>query len=560
MASVYLSPALACALINILVFVSSGERVDIEDPLEDLASGLEVQEKLVKQTSISEEEWFTSLNLPDLAKESGHVKPLLWVPGLASVNLDFRVTPDWMEKVPFGDQSKLPTVCRLFPGLTSGHVMGLYINIPVLLKMGCWIYSMKLTYGDGPTGSLRQDDSEMCGRDNPGVEVFPETGFEAARSVGGVTVAGDLFTALQRAGYDNKSLQVMEFDWRKWSLPCYNVKLFAQFKERVEKMYTEQGNRPVIIAAHSMGAPIAHRFLSSMTAVWKQKYVRHFASIAGPLAGAPLVMNYFFDGPRELLAGIKIPGGADEALRAALNSWAGFLSLFPSTYGGAFSEDDVFITIAETNYTIKSVVDGSIFKDAVAATVAEGLSSANQVPHQTAQGCTCETGCNFDATPFPVGGFRPWCFTGPHCGRIRFGISRWDYCTVPGTTFNPAGDEALHHHVSSWVQNYHEPLVTAPNVPTTCFAVNNKDTRFSWKYTSPGSTQGVFTRVVPGDGTVPAASSTKPCTAWKAAQVPPVNIIETALGAHEDYKSDAHKGMLKESEWLKWFFELLNTV
>jgi len=565
MASVCLPPALACALTSILILVSSGKRVDIEDSTsqhellrEDLAFGFGGARGTFETNFYRrrEETWFKGLNLPSLTKESGKVKPLIWVPGLVSVNLDFRVTDDW--------KTKLPTVCTNYPGLTSGEVFGLWMNLSVLLKIGCWLYSMKLTYGEGPTGMWNNDNSELCVRDNPGVEVFPKKGFAAANVVGGQTFAGDMFAALQFAGYDDKSLQVMEFDWRKWSIPCYNSILFAQFQERVEQMYAEQGNRQVTIAAHSMGTVITHRFLSSMTVDWKQKYVRHFASIAGPLAGAPIVMQFFLDGPKSAMGGWTIPvGGGDESLRAMQNSWAGLLSLMPSTYGDAFNENDVFITIADKNYTIKSVIDGSFFKDAVAATDAKGLGSAKQVPGRTSQDCVCKSGCNYDAQPLLGGGFRAWCNTSRECGRTRiWSEERWDYCTVVGTTFNPDGDEALHHHVSSWVNSSHEPVITAPHVPTTCFAVKNRKTRFTWKYDARGTT-GDEARDVPGDGTVPVASSTMPCKAWQraqAAQKLPVNIIEMDLGTSKDWKSDVHRGMLTDKDWLKWFFDLLNTV
>ncbi|CAL8108210.1 unnamed protein product [Calicophoron daubneyi] len=64
-----------------------------------------------------------------------------------------------------------------------------------------------------------------------------------------------------------------------------NKDFVPKLKQLIEETYTRNGNRRVVLFAHSMGSIVAVRFLGAMTTEWKQKYIETFVTVNGANGG-----------------------------------------------------------------------------------------------------------------------------------------------------------------------------------------------------------------------------------------------------------------------------------
>ena len=74
---------------------------------------------------------------------------------------------------------------------------------------------------------------------------------------------------------------------------------YNNLKSLIETMYSENGNRKVTIAAHSMGAPITLHFLTQsgvVTQAWKDRYIGNFIPIAGAWSGGNTALQFQISG------------------------------------------------------------------------------------------------------------------------------------------------------------------------------------------------------------------------------------------------------------------------
>ena len=74
---------------------------------------------------------------------------------------------------------------------------------------------------------------------------------------------------------------------------------YDDVKALIETMYSENGNRKVTIAAHSMGAPTMLHFLTQsgvVTQEWKDKYIGNFIPISGAWSGGNVALQYKISG------------------------------------------------------------------------------------------------------------------------------------------------------------------------------------------------------------------------------------------------------------------------
>jgi lysophospholipase-3 len=106
---------------------------------------------------------------------------------------------------------------------------------------------------------------------------------------------GPLIKELQGVGYvAGKNLRGAPFDWRKAVDPDG---MYLKMKTLIETMYTENGNLPVHILAHSMGNIHTGLMLTNVVdQAWKDKYIASFISVAAPWSGSPKALRALISG------------------------------------------------------------------------------------------------------------------------------------------------------------------------------------------------------------------------------------------------------------------------
>lgn len=125
-------------------------------------------------------------------------------------------------------------------------------------------------------------------------------------------VFGPVIDALRKVGYDNGeetqgrvyNLDAAPYDWR---LPPHMLekrdKYVTKTMAKIEKLYTSNGNTPVVMVCHSLGCKTGHYFLNYVEEQhgqsWIDKYIHTFLPVGAPHLGAPSAI-------RSLVAGEKM--------------------------------------------------------------------------------------------------------------------------------------------------------------------------------------------------------------------------------------------------------------
>ena len=125
----------------------------------------------------------------------------------------------------------------------------------------------------------------------PGVQTrIPGWGSTSRIEYVGNSSLGSYFATLVNAlvggmGYErDKSIRGAPYDFRL--SPYENEEYFVNLKALVEETYSMNGNKRVILIAHSMGCTYTLYFLKLQSQEWKDKYIRTFITIGAPFGGA----------------------------------------------------------------------------------------------------------------------------------------------------------------------------------------------------------------------------------------------------------------------------------
>lgn len=65
-----------------------------------------------------------------------------------------------------------------------------------------------------------------------------------------------------------------------------NQDYFIKLKSLVEDTYIENGNKSIMLIAHSMGGPMSLYFLNSQTQEWKDRYIKSLVTLSGAWGGS----------------------------------------------------------------------------------------------------------------------------------------------------------------------------------------------------------------------------------------------------------------------------------
>ena len=120
------------------------------------------------------------------------------------------------------------------------------------------------------------------------------------------------------------------YDWREGPVEWrHRGGAFDVLKARVERASELNGGSPVVLAAISMGAPLATLFLSShVSSEWKGRYVHRLVSISGVFEGA---VSYL----KMSLCGMDITGGRAPWIKpsqcaAVVRTWSSAAWMIPT--------------------------------------------------------------------------------------------------------------------------------------------------------------------------------------------------------------------------------------
>ena len=68
---------------------------------------------------------------------------------------------------------------------------------------------------------------------------------------------------------------------------------FVNLTNIIESTYKVNGNKPVVIIGHSMGAALTLILLHDKPKTWKNKYIKAFVSMSGPYGGSAKAVKVF---------------------------------------------------------------------------------------------------------------------------------------------------------------------------------------------------------------------------------------------------------------------------
>ncbi len=155
--------------------------------------------------------------------------------------------------------------------------------------------------------------SDMC-TEREGNEIRPIPGLDgvdfltdiASINVGASYVFGPIIKLLRGIGYTKGvNLDACPYDWR---IPPSVLEerdgYFTKTMERIEKMYEDNENKPVVLLCHSMGAKTGHYLLnfalarlgSSAGRVWIDKHVHTYMCLGATHIGVPATIATAFSG------------------------------------------------------------------------------------------------------------------------------------------------------------------------------------------------------------------------------------------------------------------------
>ncbi|KAK2724865.1 hypothetical protein QYM36_001365 [Artemia franciscana] len=149
----------------------------------------------------------------------------------------------------------------------------------------------------------------------------------------------------------NFTIRGIPYDFRK--APNENIDLFSNLKNIIEETADRTG-KPVVIVAHSMGAPNSLYFLNKQTSGWKKKYIKSLVTLAGCWGGTVKALKVFAQGDN---LGVSVLSEA--TLREEQRSNPSLAWLMPSKHFWAI--DEPLVKTANKSYGVGSYEE--FFKD-----------------------------------------------------------------------------------------------------------------------------------------------------------------------------------------------------
>ena len=129
---------------------------------------------------------------------------------------------------------------------------------------------------------------------------------------------------------------------------------YKQFRLLIESTFSNNGNQPVVIIAHSLGGLVSHHFLTKLVSQeWKDKYVAQYITMASVWAGTVKVVHGIVSGETD---GV-FPFMTRYKIRTAERSFPSQYWLAPHPNVEAWPKDQVLFSTPQRNYTAYNLAE-----------------------------------------------------------------------------------------------------------------------------------------------------------------------------------------------------------
>lgn len=139
----------------------------------------------------------------------------------------------------------------------------------------------------------------------------------------------------------NENLLGAAYDFRR--TPNELTEYLANLEQLIERAYSNNGCKPVVIICHSMGCSNSLYFLHSQVGVWKSKYIDSLISLSGSYGGASSILVQYIAG-----VNYKIPTQPD-LKRTDILTWPSTAYRLPSAK--VFPDDQVLVKDIKNEFT-----------------------------------------------------------------------------------------------------------------------------------------------------------------------------------------------------------------
>ncbi|TKR81569.1 hypothetical protein L596_015420 [Steinernema carpocapsae] len=266
--------------------------------------------------------------------------PVVIVPGDGASRIEAKLT------------GKLTAPHRLCAKNTNDYFT-LWLDIYLLGKfvVDCTVDSLKLVF-DPKTG---------LSSDAPGVETRVPSSVESLEYLDIHKYAKSAYFAhiveeLEKWGYTKeKDIIAAPYDWRR--APHELIGFYDLLRTRIEKTYSVNDNKPVVIVGHSLGNPVMLYFYTNVvSADWKQKFIKSHVSLGAPWAGAAQIIRMYTTGYNLNQFQVVLAPGDLLPMERTLTSSA---FLFPSR--AVWGPTEPYASFDGKNYTVSNI--GEFFED-----------------------------------------------------------------------------------------------------------------------------------------------------------------------------------------------------
>eukprot|EP01132_Coremiostelium_polycephalum_P003670 gene3670-4570_t len=262
------------------------------------------------------------------------LKPIVLVPGIAGSILEAKL---FKQDVPAWYCTKQSDWFRL------------WLNLRELTVQSCWFDNLQLTYNITSDIYYNQPGVNIRPYDFGGTAGVAYLDYKLGLPVGITNVYGNMIKFFEDLGY-TRSLNIVgaPFDWRLPIKELVKNGWMLQFKHLIESTYHLNGNKKVVLIAHSMGGMVSLHFLNSMTDAWKKEFIDSYIPIAVPWSGSPKAIRNIVSGDD---FGISVV--SNDLMRDFARQSGGVAQLVPDPL--VWPSSQVFVKNGNIHYTASTM-------------------------------------------------------------------------------------------------------------------------------------------------------------------------------------------------------------
>eukprot|EP00002_Diphylleia_rotans_P025281 TRINITY_DN4997_c0_g3_i1.p1 TRINITY_DN4997_c0_g3~~TRINITY_DN4997_c0_g3_i1.p1 ORF type:complete len:450 (-),score=82.41 TRINITY_DN4997_c0_g3_i1:163-1512(-) len=181
---------------------------------------------------------------------------------------------------------------------------------PLFGPLECLFDTLSTIYDVNTNTYSNRQGVTVYGKDFGGL-----SGVEHLDTLNLIPMYGPIIKALEKAGYKRDvNIKGLPFDWMFAGHHYDRVGYFNKVTSLIEQTYAANGNRPVVIIAHSMGTLMTYHYLLGKSQEWKNRYIKSHIAITPLYLGAPLAV-------RVLLSGLTFLPGFEQLSRDTARGW-----------------------------------------------------------------------------------------------------------------------------------------------------------------------------------------------------------------------------------------------